>query len=84
MSRKGQKVRTTPTGDWIYCSFSAHPEEIIAYREVASKLDRSLSWWVRDVLNKAAQAAKEDSNGAHEKVPMETISADRPRSDFES
>jgi hypothetical protein len=54
MARKGQKVRTTPSGDWLYCSFSAHPEEIERWREIASGSERSLSWWIRAQLNKAA------------------------------
>jgi hypothetical protein len=54
MAQRSQKSRKTPSGEWLYLSVSAHPEEIAAWRELAAAEDRSLSWWVRNQLNKAA------------------------------
>lgn len=62
----------------MYVSFQAHPEEISQYRDLAKADDRSLSWWIRNALNKAAAASnggKSDEN--HETVGVAEISADR-------
>ena len=63
MANKKQKVRKTPSGEWLYCSFSAHPEEIDQWRELAATMDRSLSWWIRNQLNKAAGIVNGVENG---------------------
>jgi hypothetical protein len=52
MAKVKQKAIKTPTGEWMYVSFRAHPEELASFQEVAGKLDRTVSWWVRDVLNR--------------------------------
>jgi hypothetical protein len=54
MAQRSQKIRKTPSGDWLYCSFSAHPQEIERWRGIAADDQRSLSSWIRIQLNKAA------------------------------
>ena len=73
MANRKQKTISRSTGEWMYVSFQAHPEEVSRWRELANVDDRSLSYWIRNVLN-AAIAAKGDS---HEKLPLETLSSDR-------
>jgi hypothetical protein len=73
MAKKTQKTIKRSTGDWMYCSFSVHPEEIAEYRDIAAKSDRSLSWWIRNELNKAVAVAKGQTN---ETLPVEVVSAD--------
>jgi hypothetical protein len=63
-----QKVRKTPSGLWLYCSFSAHPEEIDKWKKLAGGMDRSLSWWIRDALNKVSNGVLETET---ESVPKE-------------
>jgi len=57
----------------MYCSFSVHPEEIAAYREIAKLDGRSLSWWIRDALNKAVALIREKN---HETPNLETVPTD--------
>lgn len=54
MANKTQKAIKRSTGEWLYCSFQAHPEEIARWRELALAEDRSLSWWIRKQLKLAA------------------------------
>jgi hypothetical protein len=73
-----QKIRKTPTGDWIYCSFSARPDEVARWRELAVQADRSLSWWIRNILNREIGLIEnEASNGKDEKISLENISPNR-------
>jgi hypothetical protein len=64
MANKTQKTIKRSTGEWLYCSFQAHPEEIAKWREIALGDERSLSWWIRNQLNKAAGIV--NSNGSTE------------------
>jgi hypothetical protein len=82
MAKVKQKPITTPTGEWVYCTLRVRPEEMAKWREVAAIDDRSLSYWARTELNKAAAAAlgKEVSN---ENLSVETVPADRPASDVD-
>ena len=76
MANKTQKIIKRSTGDWMYCSFQAHPEEIAKWRELAAMDDRSLSYWIRNALNKAVA----DGGQSHEvtkTVGVETVSSDR-------
>jgi hypothetical protein len=78
MANKTQKAIKRSTGEWLYCSFQAHPEEISKWRELAGADDRSLSWWIRNTLNKAASLA--DGGKSHEvteSVDVETVSPHR-------
>jgi hypothetical protein len=86
MAKRQQKVRQTPTGDWLYCSFSLHPDELEDYRRVAKEIDRSVSWWIRTVLNKEVArrkgiAGNEKPNGETQSVAVASVSADRARPD---
>lgn len=54
MAKKTQKAIKRSTGEWLYCTFSAKPEEKAKYQEIADSMDRSLSWWIRKQLNQAA------------------------------
>jgi hypothetical protein len=54
MANKTQKAIKRSSGEWLYCSFQAHPEELARWREIAVSDERSLSWWIRKQLNKAA------------------------------
>jgi hypothetical protein len=88
MAKVKQKAIKTPTGEWMYVSFRAHPEELASFQEVAGKLDRTVSWWVRDVLNRevARQLAlrnegkgisDEKTNGETQTVGLAELSPDR-------
>ena len=78
MVKRTQKPTKRSTGEWLYCSFSVKPEEIARYREIAKSLDRSLSWWIRNALNKAAGLADGGkSNEVTETVGVETVSPHR-------
>jgi hypothetical protein len=72
MANKKQQVIKRSTGEWMYCSFQAHPEELARWRALAAAEDRSLSAWIRRQLRKG------DSNETPtEDVPVETVSPDR-------
>jgi hypothetical protein len=60
MAKRIQKPRKTHSGEWLYCNFSARPEEIAKWKSIAAAADRSLSWWIRDVLNKAVALIDEE------------------------
>jgi hypothetical protein len=83
MAKGKQKAIKTPTGEWMYISFRAHPEELADFQEVAAKLDRTVSWWVRDVLNREVARRKASSNNeiqpesANPTVGVEAVSPDR-------
>lgn len=78
MANKRQKVRKTPSGEWVYCSISAHPEEVERWRAIAKgSFDRSLSWWIRDVLNREAAAIEKGiPNAANAQPEGETVSVE--------
>jgi hypothetical protein len=87
-AKKQQKPRTTATGKWLYCNFSARPEEIAKWKAFAQADRRSLSSWIRDALNKAAALIDEERMhraGGHYENPqekkstvgVETVSPDR-------
>ena len=75
MAHREQKVRKAATGEWMYCTISARPDEIASWRGLADAVDRSLSWWIRDQLNKAVQSA---IGASHENKTLEDVSANRP------
>lgn len=85
--RKSQKIRKTPSGDWIYCSFSAHPEEVAAWKLIAKSGERSLSGWLRNLANAAVAAEQREREAFHHENPkpkhedsavrMENVSTDR-------
>jgi hypothetical protein len=83
MAKKEQTPRKTPSGEWVYVTISAKPEEREAYRQIAALDSRSVSWWIRDVLNKEVARRKASSNnetqleGANSTVGLETVSPDR-------
>ena len=54
MAEKIQKAKTKRK--MKYMTFSAYPDEIVRWKTVAKDLDRSLSWWIRNELNKAVPA----------------------------
>jgi hypothetical protein len=58
IAKTKQKVIERSTGDWMYVTLQAHPEEVAKWRELAKADDRSLSWWIRNVLNKTVGAAE--------------------------
>lgn len=60
MPRKSQKIRKTPSGDWIYLSISVHPEEVESWKTFVKSADRSMSWWIRNLANKAVAAEKKE------------------------
>jgi hypothetical protein len=85
MAKKTQTPRETHTGKWLYCNFSAHPEEIAKWKALAASGQRSLSWWIRYVLNeyvaaKAEGKSDEKFNGKPETVGVAEVSGDRARS----
>ena len=84
MAKKEQIPRKTPSGEWVYVTISAKPEEREAYRQIAALDSRSVSWWIRDVLNKEVarrleEAGRENPNAApkNSTVGVETVSPDR-------
>jgi hypothetical protein len=83
MAKRTQKPIKRSSGEWLYCSFSVKPEEREAYREVAALDSRSVSWWIRDVLNKEVSRRKASLNNgtqlesANETVDVETVSPHR-------
>ena len=90
MAKGKQKAIKTPTGEWMYISFRAHPEELADFQKVAAELDRTVSWWVRDVLNREVARRKEDQPYEYDRtkplretsnVGVAAVSTDRPRSD---
>jgi len=84
-AKKQQKPRTTATGEWLYCNFSARPQEIANWKAYAASEQRSLSSWIRDVLMKEVARRKGISNGdQNSAVPLETVSEGRARSGLES
>lgn len=79
MAKKIQKTIKRSTGDWMYCSFQAHPDEVFIWREIAGQDDRSLSWWIRDVLNrhvKTAAVARGQNNEGFTGKDVETVPSD--------
>jgi hypothetical protein len=87
MAKKTQTTRRTFSGEWLYCNFSAHPEEIAKWKALAAFGQRSLSWWIRDVLNK--HVARLEGSNSHENqnsdgkptaVGVAEVSGDRARS----
>jgi hypothetical protein len=89
-AKKQQKPRTTATGEWLYCNFSARPQEIANWKAYAASEQRSLSSWIRDVLMKEVARRKEDQFYEYDRtkplretsnVGVAAISPDRPRSD---
>lgn len=90
MAKKQQKPRKTHTGEWLYCNFSARPEEIEKWKALAQADRRSLSFWIRDVLNKAVALIDEErmhraggsyggkeSDGKNSDVAVAAVSPDR-------
>lgn len=92
MAKKEQTPRKTPSGEWIYITISAAPQEREAYRKIAGIDSRSVSWWIRDVLNKEVarrlaqtkegkvigdEKTGEVPGGEGSAVPLETVSTDR-------
>jgi hypothetical protein len=56
MAEKAQKPKTSQKRKMKYCTFSAMPEEILAFKQVAGLDRRSLSWWIREILNREVSA----------------------------
>jgi hypothetical protein len=85
MAKRIQKPRKTHSGEWLYCNFSARPEEIAKWKALAGVDRRSLSFWIRDVLNRhveiqervAAGADYENSQGKNSAVHVEAVSPNR-------
>jgi hypothetical protein len=78
MAKKEQTPRKTPSGEWVYVTISAKPEEREAYRQIAALDSRSVSWWIRDVLNKEVARRKgvfgdEKPNGETQSVAVEAV-----------
>jgi hypothetical protein len=88
MAKKTQTPRKTFSGEWLYCNFSAHPEEIAKWKALAAFGQRSLSWWIRDVLNKhvarlegkSYENQNSNSDGKATEVGVAEVSGDRARS----
>jgi hypothetical protein len=77
--RQDQKPRKAASGEWMYCTISARPEEIAKWRELAGSVDRSLSWWIRDQLNRAVEIMQRiKDGGSDENQTLEVVPADRP------
>jgi len=86
-TRKQQKPRETATGQWLYCNFSARPEEIAAWKALAKADRRSLSSWIREVLvkhteiqDRIAKGGSYDNNNSQSQnrdVDVAPVSADR-------
>ncbi len=73
-----QKIRKTPSGEWLYVSFSVHPEEREKYQEAAKRRDRSVSWWIRNILNREVGLMEDEAtNGKNKSVAVEDVSSDR-------
>lgn len=85
MAKRQQNPRKTPTGEWLYITFSVKPKEREAYRELADVDSKgrsnSLSWWIRDVLNREVARRKgisdANSNGENQSVGVAPVSPDR-------
>jgi hypothetical protein len=83
MAKRTQKPIKRSSGEWLYCSFSVKPEEREAYQQIAKSLDRSLSWWIRDLLNKEVSRRKASLNNGTQlesenaTVGVETVSPHR-------
>jgi hypothetical protein len=85
MAKKIQTPRKSATGQWLYCNFSARPEEVAKWKQIAKSVDRSLSWWIRYVLNHHMagldEVSDENSNPKKpETVGVAEVSGDRARS----
>jgi hypothetical protein len=89
-AKKQQTPRVTATGEWLYCNFSARPEEIAEWKALAQAERRSLSSWIRDVLTKEIARRKgfqtydakypEKARGEATEMGVAEISGDRARS----
>lgn len=75
-----QKARKTATGEWLYCNFSARPEEIQKWKSLAQADRRSLSFWIRDALNRRVEELEridELLTGGTKAVDVAPVSPDR-------